>query len=228
MSLINRVPVNFQIQKNTNAIQFNPELISVTSGAYLGTAGNVYQHNPSPYPAGIVVTSTYKTIEITGKTALLQSPPATSPVINVETIGHIRSQDTLAIIFCTISFNRVATPPTGGGATDELRIRVLNPITNTTTYSTSLPGLINSNWQQTPKLTASLQNKNGTNISLGAVKLQARLLVDGTIALTKVTYASGDETALTYSDFNSACFNGENTNDVAILTVQGRVMSGVI
>ncbi len=227
MNLMNNTPVNFQIQHTIGALQFNPELVSVTAGAYLGTSGNAYYHNPSPYPAGIAVTSTYKAIQINGKTALQQSPPSATPVINVETIGHVRSQDVLSVIFATISFNRTSSPPSGGSNNDELRIRVLNPVQNNTAYSTALPSCINSLFEQTPKMTASLQDKNGNAISLGAVKLQARLLVDGTIALTKVAYVSGTETALTYNDFNTVALNGA-TNDVAILTVSGRILSGVL
>ncbi len=217
---------NMNIQKSIVANSFPPELITVTAGAYSGGAGNAYLHNPSPYAAGVAVTGTYYSIQLNGKTTKLMSPPATTPLVNVLTIGHTRVEDSLATIFCNIALDRNVAVPTGSGANDELRIRLYNT-NNTTSSSQGIQGLMISNFQQSPLLDLDLCDKNLNPVSLGAFQLQARLLCDQTIALTKVAFGSGAETAITYSQLN-AQLNVGATNDVLNITVRGRALNGLI
>jgi hypothetical protein len=216
---------NQSIQKSIVANSFPPELICVTAGAYSGGVGNAYLHNTNPYPAGVTVTGTYYSIQLNGKTAKLMSPPATSPLVNVITIGHTRIEDSLATVFANIALDRGVAAPTGPGANDELRIRLYNTA-NTSTTCQGIQGLYISNFQQSPLLNVDLSDKNSNPVSLGAFQLQARLLCDGTIALTKVAFASGVESAITYSQLNAVL--NTSSNDVLNVTINGRALSGLI
>lgn len=198
-------------------IGFRPELYTVAAGTYASNG---------VYGVGADLVNSYKNIQLPRGTTTVPLTGASGPPFVTSTEGcDIRQHDNEVNFVCSITLD--ANPSTDPDLnTEELRIRPQRPFYNQPARY-MLPFPLPVRGTQPVFEDVEIQNRTGAQVApsvgVGAWVLEARLLVDGTLALAKrnTDTVGTQQTALTHDDIAGAF----STNDVISITMRGKYLA---
>lgn len=210
MSFFNNT--NRSVQTSVVESGFRPEMFTVANGSYVSNAS---------YGSGVAAANSYSSIQIArGSTAI---PLAGGALVSSCEGCNIRVEGNEVDFVCNVVLNAATDPAFG---TEEVRIKAMTPVTglrrNYTSFplaSTKFPSPVFEDVQIVSKLNAAVAPD--TNAAADDLKIKARLLHDGSLALVLDNQTTPAVRGLQHNDFNA----GFGANAVIFVTVRGRYIT---
>lgn len=203
---------NHSMQKSVVERGFRPEMFTVANGSYVSNAA---------YGSGAAAANSYSSIQIArGSTAI---PLVGTALVSSSEGCNIRVDGNEVEFVCNVVLNAAVDPAFG---TEEVRIKARTPTLGVTrTYtsfplaSTKFPSPVFDDVQIVSKLNAAVAPD--TNVAGDDLRIQARLLHDGSLALVLNNQTTPAVRGLQHDDFNA----GFGANAVIFVTVRGKYLT---